>query len=134
MALQEDFDGYRATAEAVAEAKDAELAKALEGNATLRQQLADAQATAAQVPTSLELYLHVSTCHILCVDVPDLNINRVHGISTMSSHACIRCLITRKAMPMTAIGAYNAPIARHKRPVKKQVISPHVLDTHMCQH
>ncbi len=49
-AAQEEFDNYRNTAEAVAEAKDAELAKALEGNASLREQLADARAAAAQVP------------------------------------------------------------------------------------
>ena len=47
--LQEDVDSYRTTAEAVAEEKDAELARALEGNATLREQLAQAQARAAQV-------------------------------------------------------------------------------------
>ena len=43
---QEDFDGYRSPAEAVAEEKDAELARALEGSATLREQLAQAQAQA----------------------------------------------------------------------------------------
>lgn len=47
--MQEEFDSYRATAEAVAEAKDAELSMALEGNALLREQLADARAAAAQV-------------------------------------------------------------------------------------
>jgi hypothetical protein len=47
--VQEEFDSYRATAEAVAEAKDAELSMALEGNAALREQLADARAAAAQV-------------------------------------------------------------------------------------
>ncbi len=59
MALQEEFESYRATAEAVAEAKDAELAKALEGNAALRQQLADAHA--AQVPTTPNSGINIVT-------------------------------------------------------------------------
>jgi hypothetical protein len=47
--VQEEFETYRATAEAVSEGKDAELAKALEGNAALRGQLSQALAKAAAV-------------------------------------------------------------------------------------
>ena len=49
--MQEEFDTYRNTAEAVAEDKDAELTRALEGSAQLREQLqhAQAQAQAAEV-------------------------------------------------------------------------------------
>ncbi len=46
---QEEFESYRSTAEAVAESKDAELAKALEGNAQLRSQLAELQSSVKEV-------------------------------------------------------------------------------------
>lgn len=54
---QEEFDTYRSTAEAVAEEKDAELARALKGNAQLREQLqhAQAQAQASEVCTCWSL-------------------------------------------------------------------------------
>ncbi len=63
---QEDFDSYRTTAEAVAEEKDAELARVLEGNATLREQLAQAQAMAAQVsvPPPLSAVPQPPTRHV----------------------------------------------------------------------
>ncbi len=47
--LQEEFESYRSTAEAVAESKDAELTKALEGNAQLRSQLTELQSNAKEV-------------------------------------------------------------------------------------
>lgn len=47
--MQEEFESYRSTAEAVAESKDAELTKALEGNASLRQQLTELESSIKEV-------------------------------------------------------------------------------------
>ena len=47
--VQEEFEAYRTTAEAMTESKDAELAKALESNAALRQQLAELQSRQKEV-------------------------------------------------------------------------------------
>ena len=64
LVLQEEFEDYRATAEAVAEDKDAELARALEGSAALREQLAHAQAANAQ--TEAVEVLCLPSCHTVC--------------------------------------------------------------------
>ena len=47
--VQEEFETYRTTAEAMTESKDAELAKALKSNAALRQQLAGLQSRNKEV-------------------------------------------------------------------------------------
>ena len=59
--LQEEFESYRSTAEAVAESKDAELAKALKGNAQLRSQLTELQSSTKEVcaPFPFHFYDHV---------------------------------------------------------------------------
>ena len=46
---QEELETHRSTAEAVAERKDAELAKALESNAQLRSQLAELSSSVKEV-------------------------------------------------------------------------------------
>ena len=57
--VQEEFETYRTTAEAMTESKDAELAKALESNAALRQQLAQLQSRNNEVCLQS---LHSSQC------------------------------------------------------------------------
>ena len=47
--VQEEFEAYRTTAEAMTESKDAELAKALESKIALRQQLAELQSRQKEV-------------------------------------------------------------------------------------
>ena len=55
--LQEELESYRSTAEAVAERKDTELAKALESNAQLRSQLTELSSSVREVDSLCSPYL-----------------------------------------------------------------------------